>query len=141
MYKQSQKAGGNLFSRMLILAIISTTVSYSAFAQAAPDPDSSDGIAVRYLGSSEDMILVGVKYDQAADGKVILSIYNNDGDLLFRNAYQSGTLTKKFQIPKEHGKLTFVFSGHKEKRSKTYVIYNTSRMVDDVVVRKIGTSD
>jgi hypothetical protein len=140
MYMQSRKPNSNLFLRIVLLAIVSTTLSYRALAQAAAASDSSDNIAVRFLGSREDMILVGVKYTHATEGKCILSIYNNDGDVVFRNAYQSGTLDKKFQIPKEHGKLTFVFSGVKEKRSKSYVIYNTSKVVEDVIVRRIGTS-
>ncbi len=140
MYMQLRKANRNLFSRIILLAIASTTLSYGAIAQAPPASDSSDNIAVRYLGSSEDMILVAVKYNHASEGKFLLSIYNNDGEVVFRNAYQSGTLDRKFQIPKEHGKLTFVFSGVKEKRSKSYVIYNTSRVVEDMVVRRIGTS-
>jgi len=78
-----------------------------------------------------------VKYDNAENEKFLLSIYNTDGDVVFRNAYPSGTLDKKFKIPKEHGKLTFVFSGVKKKSSKSYVVYNTSRTVEDVVVRKI----
>ena len=120
-----------------MLAIIVTGFSQVAYAQSTPGFTTDNAIAVRYLGSQEGMILVGVNYNAADKGKLILSIYNEDGEVLFRNVYESGKLEKKFMVPNDHGKLTFVLSGSKEKTSRSYVIHKQSKMVEDLVVRKI----
>jgi len=43
---------------------------------------------------------------------------------------------KVFKIPKEQGKLNFVVGGFKAYRN--FEVYNTSRVVDDIVIRKIN---
>ena len=134
MNRQSQTT---TIIRNFILAIVLLGSSSAAFAQSDTKATPTSKIAVRYLGSEEDMILVGVNYEAAERAKFSLSIYNEDGEVLFRNVYESGKLEKKFKVPKDQGKLTFVFSGAKERRSRSYVIHNNSKMVEDLIVRKI----
>jgi hypothetical protein len=116
------------------MAIVVTALSTSAHAQSIAPDSTGKEIAVQYLGSEEDMMLVGVKYNNVTDSKFILSIYNEDGDVLFRNTYTSKGFDKKFKIPKDHGKVNFVLSGIQEKLSRTYTIHSTSKTVEDVVV-------
>jgi hypothetical protein len=122
-----------------ILAIIVTSLSSASYAQSVAKTDSSGKeISVQYLGSENDMMLVAVKYNNVTDSKFVLSIYNEDGDVVFRNSYHSKDFDKKFKIPKDHGKVNFVFSGMQDKLSRSYTIHNTSRLIEDVVVTKIN---
>jgi hypothetical protein len=133
--KMQSKAITSIISNF-ILAVIVTGFSSPTYAQSATT-SADNAVTVRYLGSQEGMILVGVNYQGVGKEKLLLSIYNEDGDVLFRNVYESGRLEKKFSVPDDHGKLTFVLSGSKEKTSRTYVIHKQSKMVEDLVVRKI----
>ena len=122
-----------------ILAIIVSSLSTTAYAQSPAKTDSSaKEISVQYLGSENDMMLIAVKYNNVIDSKFVLSIYNENGDVLFRNAYASKDFDRKFKIPKDHGKVNFIFSGTHDKVSRSYTIHNTSRLIEDVVVTKIN---
>ena len=138
MNKQSKKENWKNFIRLLILVIVVNGLSARAYAQTSAAADSlRKQIEVKYLGSAEDMMLIGVNYNNVTNSRFTLSIYNEEGEVLYRNVYNSTELHKKFMIPKMHRRVNFVFSGSNNKISRTYRIHNTSRMVEDVEVTKL----
>jgi hypothetical protein len=98
-------------------------------------PDSTNNFNVEYIGTDGEMIAIAVHYLNLTDSKYNLSIYNSDGVVIFRNVYSAKSLNKTFKIPVEHGKLNVVVTA--DKVTKNFEVYNTSRVVEDVVVRKI----
>ena len=124
--------------RNVIFSVFLLTAANTIQAQSVSKDSIDKNASVKYLGSIDDMLLIGVKYDNAEGKKFNLSIYNSDGDILFRDTYADKQFDKKFKIPKEHGTVNFVFGDSKYRSRRNFEVANTSTIVEDVVVRKIN---
>jgi hypothetical protein len=120
----------SFFAMMLALA------SGQMYGQSVPDLDSAAGeVSVQYLGTENDMMLIGVKYINETGNRFNLSICNTDGEVLFRNIYSDKNFNQKFKIPSSQVKLNFEIGG--KKSYKSFEVYNGAATVKDVVVQKL----
>jgi hypothetical protein len=90
---------------------------------------------VDFLGKENQMFLVNVLYKNETGSAFSLSITDDEGQIVFRNIYNTSTLDKKFRIPEHHGKLNFIFTTLSDKSVKSFQVSPRSRFNQEVVIR------
>ena len=106
------------FSALLILA-----TAFNGQAQTATNPpDPSADIAVKFLGLEHDMLVFSVHFINEKESKCNVSIYNNGGEVLFRDVFQVKYFDKKFKVPKENGRLDLIVSNMTDKVTRNIKI-------------------
>ena len=94
---------------------------------------------VKYLGIDNESYVFNVAYNNESGEKFLLRITDADGNTLFAGTYTDKKFDKRFKVMKEEsdGKLKFVIRNLKDNSVQTFEVTTTSKVVEDVVVRKI----
>ena len=94
---------------------------------------------IKYLGLLEDKLVFQIDVTGAPDDKLLVSIKDEDGNLLFTERVKDQKFSRKVAIEKEvlkGRKVTLVIQGAKEKSEQTFQISRNTRLVEDVVVAR-----
>jgi len=120
---------------MMLLVAQAATSQARAVAVREPIPTA----VVSHIGNPEGSILFQVQYDNVGGGKFALIIKDNEGSVLYQDVFTDKKFDKKFQLPKEAtGKLHFIIKGYKTNHSQTFEVNTNTRVVEEVVVKRIG---
>ena len=93
---------------------------------------------INNIGTSNGMLLFEVKVDNVTAEKFHVIVKDIDGTILFESAYSDRNFAKKFMIPKpESDKLVFVIKGSSGNMSQSFEIDSNTRVVEDVVIKRI----
>lgn len=90
---------------------------------------------VDFLGKENQMVLVNVLYKNETGSAFSLSITDDDGQIVFRNVYNTTILDKKFRIPEQHSKLNFVFTVLSDKSVQRFKVSTKQRFNQEVATR------
>jgi hypothetical protein len=136
MNRQSRSARRKLLLSKIMFSLVLATGSFAVSAQSVDKTDSlsSKNVVVKYLGMQDEMMLIAVSYKNP-ESSFHLAIYTSEGDLLFRDVYHVKMFDRKFRVPKEHGRLNFVFGGSDDKTSHTLELNSISKMTEEVVIK------
>ena len=92
---------------------------------------------IKYLGVLEDKLVFQIDVNSATDDKLMVSIKDEDGNLLFSERVNDQKFSRKVAIEKEmfeNGKVTFMIQGAKQSSEQTFQVSRNTRLVEDVVV-------
>jgi hypothetical protein len=85
-------------------------------------PAPSSDVSVKFLGEENDMMVFSVHFTNEKESKYNVSIYNNAGDILFRDVFEVRSFDKKFKVPKENGRLDLVVANVTDKVTRNIKI-------------------
>lgn len=131
------KALGITIALLLIAQLIAAQTR--TVAVVAPAPPPAPAASVKHIGNPPGSLVFQVQYDNPAGEKFFLTIKDTDGAILFQDMYTDKKFNKKFQLPQgETDKLQFIIKGARAKESQTFEVNTNIRMVEDIVVKKVG---
>ncbi|MEI6950684.1 hypothetical protein V9K67_26105 [Paraflavisolibacter sp. H34] len=101
--------------------------------------DTEQPAMVKHIASLEDKMYFQVHFNNDSSEKFIFTIKDAQGTVLFREMYKDKTFDKKFQLNKmdENERLTFTIYTPKDKKTQSFEVNNSTRLVDDVVVTQL----
>lgn len=100
------------------------------------DSAASEHVQVKYLGSTEDGVLFSVKYNNQTASPFTLVVSDATGEILYEQVYSDRQFDKKFLLSRAYDKMSFSIKNDKEKLSQTFAINITTRVVEDMYVRR-----
>jgi hypothetical protein len=100
------------------------------------DSAASEHVQVKYLGSMDDGVLFNVKYNNQTASPFTLIVSDASGEVLYEQTYTDKQFNKKFLLSRAYDKMSFVIRNDKEKTNQTFAINITSKVVEDVYVRR-----
>lgn len=121
----------------LVLAIAAITIPATAGIKSV-DPVETTA-SVKYIGRQDQTMLFNVKYNNTNASKFFVTIKDDDGVTLYQGAFTENAFDKKFSLPKsEAKKLIFTISDRKNNYSESFEITTETRVVEDVVIKKVN---
>jgi hypothetical protein len=100
---------------------------------------TSSPAMVTHMGNIDNSVLLKVQYDNLSGEKFALTIKDQNDEVLYHEVYSDKKFSKKFQLPKENAeKLQFIIKGIKTNHTQTFEVNTNTRMVEEMVVKKIG---
>jgi hypothetical protein len=100
------------------------------------DSAASENVQVKYLGSMDDGVLFNVKYNNQTASPFTLIVSDASGEVLYEQIYTDKQFDKKFLLSRAYDKMSFVIRNDKDKRNQTFAINITTKLVEDVYVRR-----
>jgi hypothetical protein len=97
------------------------------------------GTAVTFLGTKDDMVLFSVACQNPSGDKFCLIIRDQDGNQLYQLVFKDKNFHKQFRLPRaDKSQVAFTFRNYRQADiTKTFQINVSSRLVEDVAVRKL----
>ena len=143
MKKQSMKLVQTI-TRYKLAAI---TVAMLIIAQAAAAQTRAVAVrepvtgtaTVKHIGNPQGSVVFQVQYDNLSGDRFSLTIKDNDGAILYQDIYTDKKFDKKFQLPQgEADKIKFIIKGIKNNHIQTFEVNTNTRLVEEVVVKRVG---
>lgn len=135
------KSARNVFIAGLLL--LATLMSMDSDGQTiakvninSKDSAASENVQVQYLGSMEDGVLFNVKYNNQNATPFTLVVSDASGEVLYEQTYSDKQFSKKFLLSRAYDKMSFSIRNNKEKLNQTFAINISTRLVEDVYVRR-----
>lgn len=95
--------------------------------------------SVKHLGNPPGSVVFQVLFDNPSGEKFSVTIRDTDGATLYQDNYTDKKFDKKYQLPKEQAeKLKFIIKGTKTNQVQTFEVNSTSRIIEELVVLKVG---
>lgn len=124
--------------RKSIFAVAIAAVSIPATAGITSVDPVEKAASVTYIGAENQTLLFNVKYKNVNAAKFFVTVKDEDGVTLYQGAFTDSAFDKKFSLPKtESGKVIFTISNKKNNYSESFEISTETRVVEDVVVKKV----
>ncbi len=135
----------NTRKAITVLTLTAVTVAAGLTANAAGhepkkhNAGSASTAEVFYVGSLEGQPLFTVMYNNVEGSRFSISIKDNEGYELFKNAYSDTKFDKKFEIADvvPGGKLTLTITNYKDNSEQTFEINANTLLVEDVEVTEV----
>lgn len=122
----------------MALLILSQAAAAQTKMVAVMEPVASTA-SVKHIGNPDGTVVFQVQYDNQAGDKFSVIIKDNDGNVIYQDTYSDRKFDKKFQLPQgETDKLKFIIKGPKNNTIQSFEVNTLSRMVEEVVVRKVS---
>lgn len=116
-------------SALTVLSVISV--------HAQKTTDTTNAVAsVSYLGSANDQMSFGMKYENETGEKYAITIIDSEGITLYDGTFSEKKFNKTFKVPAEIGNLTFIISNAKNRSEKKFQVTTERRIVEEVYVTK-----
>ncbi len=123
---------------LLLLLVNAATAQVKTVALREPVASSSSAV-VTHIGNIDNSVLLKVQYDNLSGEKFALTIKDQNEEVLYHEVYSDKKFNKKFQLPKENAeKLQFIIKGMKTNQTQTFEVNTNTRLVEEMVVKKIG---
>jgi hypothetical protein len=130
------------FIRTGLLTLSLTAISFIAGSSVASaqsnNAEDRQTMQVKYLGTDNDALLLNVKYSNAGSKRFSLYIYNETGEILYRNNYSAENFDKKFSIPRlaDSESVTFLIRSANGVTLQSYTVKSTTKLTDEVIVKQ-----
>lgn len=122
---------------ILVAAIAAVTIPATASIKSVDPVESA--ASVKYIGKQDQTMFFNVKYSNTDASKFFVTIKDEDGVTLYQGAFTDNAFDKKFSLPKtESNKVIFTISDKKNNYSESFEITTETRVVEDVVVKKVN---
>ena len=122
----------------ILSALLVTFLPLTGTAQ-GPFPAKNNTPVIKYLGILEDKLVFQIDINSVPEDRVLVSIKDEDGNLLFSERVKEQKFSRKVAIEKEvfeGRKVTFAFQGTKDSSEQTFQVSRNTRLVEDVVVAR-----
>jgi hypothetical protein len=120
---------------IMLLAVIVTLTS--ATAKVSDSTFDDENASVSCLKMEEGQVYFNVKFDNADGGRFDILVNDANGDNLYRATFTGKNFNKVFRAPVENGKLVIVIRDSKEKTSHKFELSTESRMVQQILVKRM----
>jgi hypothetical protein len=120
---------------IMLLAVIVTLSS--ATAKVSDSTFDDENASVSCLKMEEGQVYFNVKFDNADGGRFDILVNDANGDNLYRATFTGKNFNKVFRAPVENGKLVIVIRDNKEKTSHKFELSTESRMVQQILVKRM----
>jgi hypothetical protein len=123
----------------LILGTLFVLTLATAHAQVQVNNPKETAVAVKYLGTEEDMLVFNVSNPNPGGNKFQLTIKDQNGTALYRDFFSERSFYRQFKLPKtDKDKVVFVFRNNAGADIvKTFEVNVNSRYVREVAVKKL----
>lgn len=132
----------NMFSKFIKTAVVVLMLTGAVGAQAASVSNDKDGIGkavVTYVSADAESLSFDVKVDNASGEKFTIVVKDEKGTTLYRGSFTEKEFKKRFVLPKsDSSKLTFLVKSESENKTESFEINSNTRIVEEVVVKRIG---
>jgi len=132
----------NMFSKFIKTAVVVLMLTGAVGVQAASVSNDKDGIGkavVTYVSADAETLSFDVRVDNASGEKFTIIVKDDKGITLYRGAFTDKDFKKRFVLPKtDSNKLTFLVKSDSENKAESFEINNSTRVIEEVVVKRIG---
>jgi hypothetical protein len=139
LVQSASKITRKAFTATLILsAFLGSFLPFTGFSQGQYLAKNNNPV-IRYLGVLEDKLIFQIDLNGAPNDKLLVSIKDDDGNLLFSERVKDQKFSRKVAIEKEMfegRKVMFIIQGAKESSEQTFQVSRNTRLVEDVVVAR-----
>ncbi|WP_152267985.1 hypothetical protein [Agriterribacter humi] len=120
----------------IAIAVITVPASAHSLSNVDPLEKSAD---IKYLGSEDQALVFNVTYNNASASRFFVTIKDENGVTFFQAAYTDSKFNKKFILPgTDARKVFFIISDKKNRYTESFEISTETRVVEDVVVKRIN---
>lgn len=111
-------------------------ISFTSMAAVAKDKDSvkAETAYVNFVKMQDGHLFFAVNYNDSLAQKIMVSVYDSDGENLYRGYFPGKNFGKLFKAPAELGKLTVVIRNPESKAEHKFSISSETRIVRDAFV-------
>lgn len=137
----------NIFSKFIrttvIVALLSGSVAITANAKPASasaetGPGGIGKTEITHAGTNSQSIFFDVKVENSEGKRFLIFVKDENGNTLYRGVYNSKDFSKRFVVPRlDSNKITFVIKGESDNKSESFEINSNTRVIEEVVVRKM----
>ena len=123
-------------AKIFVTAFLFLAVSNNVRANnGAPDEP-----VIRHLGKTFDSDYFQVKFNNEAGDKFSVTIKEKHGNVLYQETFTDVNFDKKFCLLKneEQGTLVFVIKNLNDKKSESFEVNTTTRIVEEVSITKVN---
>jgi hypothetical protein len=124
-----------IFRNVFFVSFFTVLTVMGANAQKVADTVNSIA-SVTYLGSANEQMSFGLKYENETGEKYVITILDSEGVTLFDGSFSEKNFNKTFKVPVEIGNLTFIISNYKNRAEKKFSVTTERRLVEEVYVTK-----
>ena len=130
----------NLFFALFLVVFTAAGVSAQVVqtSYSAPVVPAVSQPVVTYLGSGDEEMSFNLKYENVSGSKFLVSVVDNEGEVLFDQVFTDKKFNKTFRVPVELGKLSFVIRDLKTKEQKRVNVSTGRRFVEEVSVTRVN---
>ena len=120
------------------LAVVLAITFLSTAAFASGNSSENTMASVKYVGTQQKGIVFNVKYQNPEASKFIVQLSDESGTVLYRQVYNESNFNSNIVLDKEadYNKLTFSIIAGKKVYNEKFSVEATTKVVDDVVVKK-----
>jgi hypothetical protein len=128
-----------VFGRFVLGATFVMTLATAHAQVAAAGNGQPEQATVKYLGTSEDMIVFNVSFANPERSRFLLTIKDQDGAQLYQNTFTDRSFYKQFRLPKtDKDRVFFIFhNAHDADVVKAFEVNVNSRFVHEVAIKKL----
>ncbi len=94
-------------------------------------------VSVNYIGATENSLVFRLEFDNKSAEKFWLIVKNDNGEIVFQQAFKDVNFSKTIRLPKEEGEIhpTFVIRTANDQVERKFVV--NRKMSEKVVVTKL----
>ena len=110
-----------------------------AQAQDTTNPLATE-VVIKYVGALDEKPVFQIEFDNKEGENFILSLKDEDGNIIFHERFKDKRFSKKFQLDRsdlDNVKLIMTVYSLKDKQSQVFEINKNIRVVQDVFVTKL----
>jgi len=106
----------------------------------AQDKGQPDSVAIKYIGTLDDLPLFQIEFDNKEGIVYRVSIADETGEVLYTEKFSDKKFSKKFKLESpqlNQSRLTFTVTSEKEKHTQVFVVNSNYRTVPDYQITKL----
>lgn len=126
------------FVKKTAVLLLAVMVTFTASAN-VPDTTLEDGenAAVSCLKLEEGQVYFNVKFENADGGRFDILVNDVNGDNLYHAAFTGKNFNRVFRAPVENGKLVIIIRDGKDRISHKFELSTESKMVQQILVKRM----
>lgn len=132
----------NTFRGFMKTSVVALLLTGAVSAHAASVSNDKDGIGksvVTYVSSDDKTLSFDVKVNNSTGERFAVVIKDETGSTLYRAYFTDSDFKKRFVLPKSDiSKLTFQVRSETENTTESFVINSNTRVVEEVVVKRVN---
>jgi hypothetical protein len=121
---------------VMLLAVMVTLTSASAKVSDTTYEDGENA-TVSCLKLEEGQVYFNVKFENADGGRFDILVNDVTGDNLYHASFSGKNFNRVFRAPVENGKLVIIIRDGKDKTSHKFELSTESKMVQQILVKRM----
>lgn len=123
--------------KLVLVAFLSVGTLLAANAGKYIPIDKNDMVSVTSLGASEGAMVFNLKYDNADEDKLVITLSDNEGFVLYKEILTAKSIDKTFKTSSDVGAVLLTVTNLRDKTAHKFSISNEKRIVEEVSITNL----